>query len=383
MAQQLYFSRDTKVFVERNNFFYEIPVLDGFTFSQSHNTSEITLNEAADSAGTSRRARQVFNDSFAPSEWSFSTYLRPFIAAGEVGAVKGTLGITDTGTNHHAVEEPLWDAFVDSTNDGTGVTSSGTNMVVNFSESNKVVVGTFNMYFVLNWNTAGTDIKVYKVTDAVVNEASIDFDIDDIAMVNWSGFGGQLVDQGTTLPFDAAYLAAADLIYEGVSSTNNFIRNKLTTLALSTSGSDNPYNATYDIVLTGGTVTLSNNISYLTPETLGSVNVPLGHVTGTRSVSGNFTAYLNLDTVGADRTAELFEDISEDLTTVTNSFNATFSVGGASAPKVTIAVPQAHLEIPQISPDDVYSVEVNFHGLPSTIDGTDEVAVTYYGIALN
>ena len=55
MAQQLYFSRDTKMFLEFDSFVWEIPVLDGFSFSQATNSSEITLNEMESSAGVSRR----------------------------------------------------------------------------------------------------------------------------------------------------------------------------------------------------------------------------------------------------------------------------------------------------------------------------------------
>ena len=77
-----FFSRDTKVFMKwaydsTNTALYEIPVLDGFSFSQATNTSEVTLSEAANSSGYSKRGRAMFTDSFAPAEWSFSTYIRP------------------------------------------------------------------------------------------------------------------------------------------------------------------------------------------------------------------------------------------------------------------------------------------------------------------
>ena len=96
MATKLYFSRDTKVIAHvpmaaaaTKNMYYDIPVLDGFSFSQATNTSEITLNEAQSTSGVSRRGRAMFNDSFAPVEWSFSTYMMPFTSA---GGVKGTSG---------------------------------------------------------------------------------------------------------------------------------------------------------------------------------------------------------------------------------------------------------------------------------------------------
>ena len=92
MAQQLYFSRDTRMFVQFRNpadntetaaklglgALWEIPVLDGYSFSQTTNTSEITLAEMESTAGISRRGKRVFTDSLAPAEWSFSTYIRPF-----------------------------------------------------------------------------------------------------------------------------------------------------------------------------------------------------------------------------------------------------------------------------------------------------------------
>ena len=51
MADTFYYSRDTKVHLtDSAGAIYKIPVLDGFSFSQATNTSEITLNEMATSA---------------------------------------------------------------------------------------------------------------------------------------------------------------------------------------------------------------------------------------------------------------------------------------------------------------------------------------------
>ena len=88
MATNLFFSRDTKVYIELFNSsgsatgVFEVPVLDGFSFSQANNSTEVTLAEMENSAGVSKRGRRVFNDSLAPVEWSFSTYVRPFKSAG-------------------------------------------------------------------------------------------------------------------------------------------------------------------------------------------------------------------------------------------------------------------------------------------------------------
>jgi hypothetical protein len=61
---------------------YKIPIQEGFSFSQATNASEVTLSEMESTAGASRRGRRMFNDSLAPAEWSFTTYLRPFKSNG-------------------------------------------------------------------------------------------------------------------------------------------------------------------------------------------------------------------------------------------------------------------------------------------------------------
>jgi len=362
----LHFSRDTKVFCKQGSNVWELPVLDGFSFSQATNASEITLNEMESTAGVSRRARQMFNDSYAPAEWSFSTYARPNSAG-------------------HCAEECLWANFVANNSftpgspasaAGTwtaGVTVSSNTHTYDFDDSNKAALGTFDLFFVLgatsdadNNFTTGTDLTVYKIEGCVGNEVSIDFDIDGIATLNWSGFGKIITEEAS---FDAS--TALD---RSITSTSNFIRNRLTSLEIASSVSGSA--VTYALTLTGGNITFSNNITFLTPETLGIVNQPLGHVTGTRSISGNFTCYLD---TASDKSRDLFEHVIEATTTVTNSFDMAFNIGGGSAPKLVVDIPTAHLEVPTHSIDDVISVEANFHALPSSIDGTNEATVAYTG----
>jgi len=375
MSEQLYFSRDTKVYIEIGAAVWEIPVLDGFSFSQATNASEITLNEmAADNLGTSRRARQMFTDSYAPAEWSFSTYARPFKSTGsdtEGNASK------DGISRNHAVEEVLWalmvgDASYTATDSSTapaftGFTADATDLDITFTNSNKTTLGTANIYFVMGGAIDGGNTTVYKIEGCCVNEASLDFDIDGITTINWSGFG-KIIAEGTA--------PSAITVTEAVTSTSNFIRNRLTVLDVTSTGSGN-FNSSYDLVLTGGNVTISNNMTFLTPETLGVVNQPIGHVTGTRSVSGSFTCYLNSE---AASSAELFEDIIESTDTITNEFGLTFKVGGGSAtPRIELAMAQCHLEVPTHSIEDIISLETNFHALPSTIGGTDELTIKYVG----
>lgn len=372
-STNLFLARDTKVFLEQGGNIWEIPVLEGYSFSQSTNTSEVTLAEMSDTAGNSRRGKKVFTDSYAPAEWSFDTYVRPYIDTALV----------------RAVEEPLWANFVanNSFTPGTpdswaaGVTIAASDEQFDLNDSNKILLGTFNLYFVLGANTlsgknytASGDTTIYRINDACVNEVSINFDIDGISTLSWSGFGGLREE------VDAFDATAA--ISTGIDQTNNFIRNRLTALnaVSSVSGSSK----TYILPLTGGSITLSNNISYLTPAELGKVNQPLGHVTGTRSISGSFTAYLDEQTNG---TIDLLEDIQSATTAVTNKFALDFYVGGKAAgdapigPGMQFKMPQAHLSVPDIDTSDVIAVNVDFTALPSNLGATDELTyIKYVGV---
>ena len=424
MAQQLFFSRDTKVYIKKGNFVWDLPVLDGFSFSQATNSSEITLAEMEGSGGVSRRGRKQFNDSLAPAEWSFSTYVRPFKSAGS-----GT-GAADSAAKVHAIEEVLWALF---SGPATYASSAFTNQTVHdatdldidFSESNKATLGTADIFFVLG----DANRKVYKLKDCVVNEASLDFDIDGIATINWSGMSSEIIDMttkthttatsGSVFPpaFDAhrdggtvdilagdVVLDATDAhrmsvvvdptssgtatmtgaVYESTTATDNFIRNRLTQLTvIPTAGTTyigSLEAAGYDITLTGGNITMSNNVTFITPEEIGLVNTPIGHVTGTRSVSGSMNCYLSKDTTANDNSADLWEDLKGITSVVTNSFGLVFKIGGATAStaRLEVSLPTCHLEIPTHSIEDVISVETTFNALPSTIDGTNEATLKYF-----
>ena len=393
---------------------YEIPVLDGFSFSQGTNTSEVTLSEAANSTGGSKRGRAMFTDSFAPAEWSFSTYMRPTVS-GSGSATTATDGVTNGqhggNADKFAIEGPLWAAMSANTYDrATGASSSDKSdyepNVFNFANSNQVTLGVFDLYFVLgaskdsegNTYTTGTDgVTVYKLADCSVGSASIDFDIEGLAQIAWSG-NGKTVEEVASLETRATDsgnsitgTTTLGIVNEGISSTSNYIRQKLTDLAISfdvsaSTGTLGALNVdgndvTYNVTLTGGNITIENNLTYLTPETLGSVNLPLGHVMGTRSVSGNFTCYLN-DT--ANSSLDLFERLQESRGVITNAFDLAFSIGGSgNTPRCVVDIDKAHLELPSHSFEDVVSVDVAFHGLSTDLssstaaNATNEVKLTY------
>jgi len=442
----MFLKRDTKVFLKKGTAIWEIPVMSGFSFSQGNTTSEVVLKEMATAAGVSRRGRRVFNDALAPADWSFATYIRPFkspvqasiaatamvantgykiLSAGDTvwatyGASAGTAGtyfvangaglgtgtvvpasIADAAANVHAVEEVLWAQFVGlGTYTSTSYTflnfeaPNSTDLDIQFTGGNNISLGEFDLYFILgaaydadrDYDDAALDeVLVYKIANCIINQANVNFDVDGIAMVEWTGQGTVISKQ---TDFDAR-----TAITQGVTATSNFIRNKLTSLTMVAANTtaypgaaDNtaPGTAgTYTITLTGGSISFSNNATFLTPETLGIVNRPIGHIAGNKSITGNFTAYIEEDADLADTSGQLLADALADLTTVTNSFALTFIIGGTgNTPRFHISLPTAHLEIPKVQSDDIISVDIAFHGLPSTISLSDEATLKYVGASL-
>lgn len=443
----LFFNRDTKVFLEQGSVLWELPVLNGYSFSQSTNSSNVTLSEMSDTSGRSRRGQKVFNDSLAPAEWSFDIYVRPtilssfhrapeealwnslfssrnFVVANSTTGTGGTftaafvgtvITLTFTGANPStffsvgdavnvtgltattnapngtfavtAVSATTLSYVVPSAPTGTitataGVVKSGsaasssTGLEFSPAGSNKSSLATFTLYFVLGANSVATSnytadeaTTIYRISQSCVNEATMNFEIDGISMISWSGMGQKIEEV-------AAFDASAALRI-GLTATNNMIRNRLTSATL-IGIAPTQVAKTYNVTLTGGSITISNNMTFLTPESLGVVNTPLGHVTGGRSVSGSLTCYADeLD----NGSIELYEDLLLATTAVTNKFELDINVGGGVAPFVLFDMGQCHLEVPSINIDDVIGYEINFTALPSTISNTDEISrIRYVGV---
>jgi len=377
----LLFSRNAKVYIEIDNgtvagssspaleYVWEVPVLDGFSFSQASESQEIVASEAGSDPA---RGRLLFNTALNPVEWSFSTYIRPFKTSGA-----GTGGTLDGNANDiHAVEEILWAMLfgANTFTPGTATFSKSGGSAFHTPVDGKFTLAAsnvasfadnFNLYFAFEPSTSSVE-KVYKLTQAVVNSATVDFDIEGIATIQWSGFAKAIVDSATTKP-------SRDY-YEKITDTSTFIRNKLSTLAL-VKKYESP-NVTYSINITGGSITFENNITYLTPEEIGIVNQPFANIAGTRSISGNLTCYL--DTT-SNKSSTLYSDLTTDTSVIRNNFDMAISVGGTTGNRLLFDLPTAHLEIPNISIEDLVTLDVTFHAQPSTntFDSTGEAFIQY------
>jgi hypothetical protein len=135
----------------------------------------------------------------------------------------------------------------------------------------------------------------------------------------------------------------------------------------------------YTLAITGGSLTIENNMEFLTPEELGVVNQPLAGFAGSRAVTGTVTAYLDTGFYG---TAALLNDILEDINSVSTSYSFVLSIGGttSTAKRVDLALGTAQLAVPTINVEDVIATEITFAGQGSAgaIENQDEVVITYH-----
>lgn len=179
-----------------------------------------------------------------------------------------------------------------------------------------------------------------------------------------------------------------------------YITNKLSTVTLTTlnallnaAGTSISASGTaYAVALTGGSITINNNISYITPANLGVVNVPVTYYTGTRAITGTLNAYLKTG-VGAQSTGQLLSDLLDSSTVTTEPmFALALNIGGSSstANRVILDLPSVTLTLPTVDVQQVVSTSINFTAQGSTptsttaavydLAETNDITVRYYGV---
>lgn len=333
----------------------EIQVLDGFSFSQNTTQETVTLNEAG---ATPVRGQRSFNTSLDPADFSFTTYMRP----------------QDGGINITAEESVLWNAMfaVDEIGGAapawTNGTTSATCVVTN---SNAHQLQKFGLIITI-------DTTTFVIDNCVLNTATIDFGLDAIASIQWAGQGGVLRQIAT--PTVGAGTLAGSITGNFLQkvTTAPYIANKLSVVTL-----DEGIGAggtSYNVAITGGTLTISNNVTYLTPANLATVNKPITYFTSTRAISGSLNAYLR---TGSGNTAELMSSMLANSSTAVNpAFYMNISIGGTGTTKVDFTMPAVVLSIPAVNAEQVVSTTINFTAQGSAsgafdIGTANELTVTY------
>lgn len=394
MPQPLNLQRNSEVFFSTVNLYdgdpvtnmvpantWKVEILAGYAASQSAATQDINSLESGLSPD---RASRRFKTSLNPVDWNFQTYLRP-------------TGIQDD--NDHATTDVmpvcdwyLWQALLTNTSVATGTTiQSAWQVGGKYDTSQRDAAGTvaahfpnfaiapeYNMYIKM-------ENVVYQVKKATVNQATVDAAIDSIATTTWTGFGTELVEltgiprtnaisvfggiisncespiaanaNSTSMTRQASYHPWSTWYVNSTLTTPSFIRNRLSSLVVKHQP-EGGSQTTYTFPLTAVSFTYNNNITYLTPEELSIVNVPIGQFAGAREITGSFTAYLR----GANGdSGQLFRDLAADTRPAPlRSANANLVIGGSSAPYVAFNMPAVVFDIPTHGIEDIITVSVNF-----------------------
>jgi hypothetical protein len=341
----------------------EIQVLDGFSFSQNTTAETVTINQAG---ATPVRGQRSFNTALEPVDFSMSTYMRPANVGGVITAEEAVLWNALLGTESIGEIDAAW-------------TNGAENATVVSDNSQSHQLQKFGMIIVV-------DGVSYIMDNCALDSATIDFGLDAIAMVAWAGKGtalrqvaGLTATAGETITFGGGLTGTA----LGKNTAAPFIANKLSTLTIKAEIGGT--GTAYTVAITGGSLTISNNLTYLIPANLGIVNRPFTYFTGTRAVAGSVTAYLRGGSAG---TAALLSDMLVDsLTEVDPEFYIQLEVGGiTNATRVEFEMPAAVLTIPTVTTEQVISTTINFtaQGFADSafqIEESNELEVRYYTVA--
>lgn len=349
---------------------WEIQVLDDLSFSQTTAVETIAVNETGASP---IRGQRTFNTALNPVDFNFTTYMRPY----------------DNTTKVDAEESVLWNAMfagIDPQNPGDEViggaraawipaAAGGTDPAIcRLIKSNSHQLQSFGIIVIFDQN-------MFLLDDCSLNTATIDFGIDAIASIQWSGQARAI--RRLAAPTDTAGTWSGSLTGDYIPkiTTAPFIANKLSTVTLVSKigayGTSPTYTGlpdgtgkTYQMPLTGGSITLTNNITYLTPAYMGSINQPITYFTGSRSITGSLTAYLRTGTgIGTNNySANLFSDLISQVNSDSDpEFYLQVEIGGAdNNVRVELEMPGVVLTIPTINAESVITSTVNF-----TAQGTD------------
>jgi hypothetical protein len=338
----------------------EIQVLDGLSFSQETTSETITLNEAG---ATPARGQRQFNTALNPVDFSMSTYMRPI----------------DQGATVTCEESVLWNAMFGAIAIGTA-NAAWTNGSLNAAAT--CVATNSNVHQLQRFGLIITiDGTSFVIDDCVLNTATIDFGLDAIATIQWAGQGKALRQIDTpTFATATSWTGTLTGSFLAKITAAAFIANKLSTITID-SGITVGTGTAYTLALTGGSLTITNNITYLTPANLGIVNEPATYFTGTRGVTGTLNCYLR---TGSGNSAGLLSTLlANKATDIDPEYSIRIAVGGAGADRVEFEMPGVVLAIPSVNTEQVVSTAINFTAQGTTgsafdLTAANEINIKYY-----
>jgi hypothetical protein len=413
MAAQLNLQRNSKLFMSTIDISsgaaatamtpantWQVEILAGYAVSQASATQDITSLESGLSPD---RSQQRFRTALNPVDWNFQAYLKPT----GLNKTQGPTNKHSSGNTMPVADWFMWQALMSNTSfaSGSQITSTwqddgkfslatraaGSNVFIH--SPNFATASEYHLYVKM-------DNIVYQVSNATVNQGSIDAAIDGIATTTWTGFGTNLIelrdqprdnvitviggilnDGASVVGNSNVYTTTAASAYHpwnsynvsGTISSASFIKNRLSTIDVWHAPSAAGAGVNFTFPVTALSVDYTNNITYLTPEELASLNAPIGQFAGTRAISGSLSAYLRS---GSTDSAQFLKQIVEDSRTSSSATsNANLKIGGGTAPFFALNMPAIQFDIPIHALDDVIGVTVNFLAQELNKGTGDEITI--------
>jgi len=352
----------------------KLRITNGFSLTASSISQSISKSRVTT---TPNRVKNEHVVGTSPVKVSFETYMKPY----------------DTGSVITSAEKLLWESFA-----GAPSTEAGSVHTIDFLNSN--ISKLIELYIYVELDNAN-----FIIEQAVVETVQIDLSISDIPKIKW-----------TVLALRYTEVSALPSTYTDYTSNTNFLLGKLSTLT-GVGG--------YTLVLTGGSITLKNEVLILARKRIGVDTNPEGHYVRHRRISGNFTCYVKsgasesldfLNTFAYNSGTQYFKvsgisgiytcgvdtivnSVGTSFNIVTDntldkdgtSYNAkeysngnnvsrplTFNISGTTNPYVEFSVPYAKITLPKLNFKDVVTTDFSFAATESVVGAGDEVTIKYY-----
>ena len=394
---------------------WKLEVLAGFAVTSSAATQDITSLE---SGLDPDRSQQRFNTAINPVDWNFQVYLRPTGVLTGAAANTTTAATNQTGNVKPTADWFMWQSLVSNTkvtggSDGTAdersVWSTGGKL-----QTTNVAAATGSSSTRSNFSTATEnhiyfklDNVIYQVSNATVNQATVDAGIEEIATTTWTGNGttlreltgnprnvavscfGGVLNNGSTITANSsatklshtatqmgAYHPYNQMNVAGTVGTNSFIKNRLSQIEFHHKASAGASDEKFTFPVTALSFDYNNNNTYLTPEEISALNEPIGQFTGSRAVTGSATMYLRAGEL--ESSGFLRNILNDSRTNSAQTSNANLIIGGATAPYVAFQLDACQFEFPQLATEDIISMSVNFVGQEPTASKGDGGEVTIF-----
>ena len=389
---------------------WKVEVLAGFALTSSSATTDITSLESGTAPD---RSQQRINTAVNPVDWNFQTYLRPTGCELFTGVTSTNARSSSSGNVMPVADWFMWQSLITSTKPASGADLRSGWETGGKLQSKTVAAAAGKAATSTNFSTAAEnhiyfklDNVIYQVGNATVNQATVDAGIEEVATTTWAGFGTDLKELtgasrdkaisvfGGTLNSGATATANSNASVVDTTSvaqsyhpygtmnvattigTNAFIKNRLSSIEFHHKATASASDEKFTFPVTALSFDYNNNITYLTPEELSTLNTPIGQFTGTRAVTGSATMYLR---TGDLESAGFLRNISQDArTSSAQTSNANLIIGGTTAPYVAFQMDAVQFDFPALATEDVISMSVNFVAQETTANRGDGGEVTIF-----